>query len=342
MTTKTCISCELTKDKGDFDKDRNQCKVCCYRVKKNRINSKPISYLSTLLASAKNHSKLRVKNGKLVAGECSLVLEDLNDLYKEQDGKCYYTKLPLVLRQLSDWSCSLERKDPSRGYVHGNVALIVTEFQGACQWTPEKYDEFVRLVNMEHDRQVIEWCPPKDERRTRQKLIRSDTECRCNKCGETKNLDQFFGVSYNKCKECYVKYRANFNSTPHGHMQRLFTSMKSSSNRRNNKCNRNHSPPELTVDDLIKLFESQGGLCAYSGIPMTFGSYREKWWTCSTERKDVNKGYTKENVCLTCFEFNTMDHTSRAGDINDVKGSPAWTVEKMQFIKQHIQTMMVR
>jgi hypothetical protein len=40
---------------------------------------------------------------------------------------------------------------------------------------------------------------------------------------------------------------------------------------------------------------------------MQFGTYLENNWTASIERKDPLKGYTKDIVCLICWEFNIFD-----------------------------------
>lgn len=100
---------------------------------------------------------------------------------------------------------------------------------------------------------------------------------------------------------------------------------------------RGHTASTLTVEDLFKILNDQGGLCAYTGIPMTFGSYLDKWWTCSIERKDVKIGYTLENVCLICYEFNTVDNRIRGYRVgDDARGSAAWSIDKIQALKQNL------
>ena len=62
---------------------------------------------------------------------------------------------------------------------------------------------------------------------------------------------------------------------------------------------------------------------------MHFGCSKKINWILFLERKDVTLGYTKNNVCFICFEFNTCCH-----DINNTKdmtGSCGWSKDKFQL-----------
>lgn len=59
----------------------------------------------------------------------------------------------------------------------------------------------------------------------------------------------------------------------------------------------------LTTKDLCDLWNKQGGLCKYSGIPLDNPGSRGKWdkaikhpWRASLDRIDSSKPYTKDNV----------------------------------------------
>lgn len=54
------------------------------------------------------------------------------------------------------------------------------------------------------------------------------------------------------------------------------------------------------------MWESQGGLCAYSGIRMN----PRGDWQVSLERKDPKKGYELDNICLICLELNVSEQWS--------------------------------
>lgn len=62
-------------------------------------------------------------------------------------------------------------------------------------------------------------------------------------------------------------------------------------------------PFEITVADIETLYNEQGGVCFYSGIPFDIDS---KHYTCSIDRINSAKGYTKDNVVLACNIVNSM------------------------------------
>ena len=92
---------------------------------------------------------------------------------------------------------------------------------------------------------------------------------------------------------------------------------------------------DLTFDDLVTLYRSQKGLCAYSGLPLKFGNSKDTNWKISLERMDPKKGYTKDNVCLIAYEFNTGDKRILYND--DYTGSCGWSREKFQYVFEHIK-----
>jgi len=67
------------------------------------------------------------------------------------------------------------------------------------------------------------------------------------------------------------------------------------------------STVSLTYEELLQIYEKQGGLCAYSGIKLQLS----KEWIMSLERLDELKGYTRDNVVLVCHEFNPSAQWSR-------------------------------
>lgn len=63
----------------------------------------------------------------------------------------------------------------------------------------------------------------------------------------------------------------------------------------------------LTIADLIELYNFQQGLCALSGEQLTFEFDKGKQATnISIDRIDPTKGYTKENIQLVCYITNIM------------------------------------
>ena len=52
----------------------------------------------------------------------------------------------------------------------------------------------------------------------------------------------------------------------------------------------------------------------------------------SIERKDTKIGYTKDNCCLICIEFNTTDRSIIKCDDDDRVGSSGWNKEKLKSV----------
>jgi len=55
--------------------------------------------------------------------EFTITEKDIEKTYLEQYGRCFYSKIPLGFS--GQYQMSLERIDPTKGYIQGNIALIV-------------------------------------------------------------------------------------------------------------------------------------------------------------------------------------------------------------------------
>lgn len=57
-------------------------------------------------------------------------------------------------------------------------------------------------------------------------------------------------------------------------------------------------PSNLTTDFMVELWERQGGLCFYSGLPMTQPNYGKSrnYTAASIDRLDPARGYLIDNV----------------------------------------------
>ena len=63
----------------------------------------------------------------------------------------------------------------------------------------------------------------------------------------------------------------------------------------------------LTLDFLLKVYESQNGLCALTGVPMTWETLSGKVATnISIDRVDSTIGYEEQNIQLVCRIVNIM------------------------------------
>jgi len=89
----------------------------------------------------------------------------------------------------------------------------------------------------------------------------------CSKCGVIKNINDFYKSQRGtKCRECTLQIGREYKK-----------------NKRN---------------------EKQNGLCYWFKIPLTPSTGKKHPQQPSLDRLDRNKGYTKDNVVLTCYAAN--------------------------------------
>jgi hypothetical protein len=62
----------------------------------------------------------------------------------------------------------------------------------------------------------------------------------------------------------------------------------------------------VTPDELMQIWENQKGRCPVSGLIMTWGKKVLLPTSISIDRKDPNKGYSRDNVRLICFCINAF------------------------------------
>lgn len=73
---------------------------------------------------------------------------------------------------------------------------------------------------------------------------------------------------------------------------------------------KSHDRADLSLDYLVELWDSQEGLCAVSGVPMTHMRGKGKVMTnVSIDRIDSDIGYVRGNIQLVCYVVNIMKHT---------------------------------
>lgn len=127
----------------------------------------------------------------------------------------------------------------------------------------------------------------------------------CNLCGELKKQICF------GCKVCRCEIDKLTRSTPKGYEM------------------------DIDFDYLVNLWKHQGGLCAYTGIPMNFGYCKDIDWACSIERIDSMQGYNKNNICLIAAEFNTSIRLNLISSSDDIIGDSGWSYEKFKTFVKH-------
>lgn len=137
---------------------------------------------------------------------------------------------------------------------------------------------------------------------------------RCAKCNKYLTRDCFCKNKSNKhkdglntyCKECQSKIETEYRKTLEDEtsldfkLKHCFYSAKSRAKKLKIEFN-------LTLDYIKYLYNKQNGLCAISGIPMTYRYIDNSIDTgISVDKIDPCKGYVMGNVQLVCWAVNRM------------------------------------
>ena len=129
----------------------------------------------------------------------------------------------------------------------------------------------------------------------------------CFKCKTNKPVSLFFkhhltaDKLHSWCKECCtagnLKSRAKQNSTIEGRAKVFLQNARKSAAKRNQEFS-------LSIADIVECWDTQWGVCAYSGRQMTLEASQLN--TVSIERIDSAIGYTPQNTILVCQAINRM------------------------------------
>lgn len=296
------------------------------------------NHLRRLFFAAKESASRRKAKNRESAGEFNITVEDLHSLLVKQQGKCYYSGIMMNLTKLSDWMCSLERKDPERGYTIDNIALVCWEFNASYQWSLPKIKEIFSLIELpdsEVDRTLFDCCKTRAIRliSAGSKLVKGVRHYHCAFCDQYLTVDCFNKQLRWGCKTCVNKKNKEYRATPRGHFTVLLQSAKRNAKDRETKSRKGDSSVcNVTLEDLIQLYIKQAGRCFYSNIPLKFGVQD---WGCSLERLDPTRGYEINNIAFVCKEFNTFDYTATAK--HEATGSGSWSRAKFQYFVECYQ-----
>lgn len=197
----------------------------------------------------------------------TLTYNFLFDMWKNQDGKCLLTKLPLIIPtnrnngRAMPFSPSIDRIDCEKGYTEDNVRLLCYITNIALN----KYgdDVFDRIAHAYINKKIM---PFEIENK---KVIRNAKQKWETKYREGKNGTVNF--LYTKCKKRADKSKIDFN------------------------LSRNY------ILDLLKIEK-----CEITGLPIIYELEENgiNPFRPSIDRIDCKKGYTEDNVRIVCVAVN--------------------------------------
>lgn len=127
----------------------------------------------------------------------------------------------------------------------------------------------------------------------------------CTKC----SIDKPFGdFPFHKktydgfdswCKQCRRDYRYELNQSLDSHLRQKLSSINE---------DRRKIFSDLTLDQLVELWNKQDGKCAISGVEMSYkrNKRQHNMSNCSIDRIDSSGVYTINNIQLVCWIVNRM------------------------------------
>lgn len=156
----------------------------------------------------------------------------------------------------------------------------------------------------------------------------------CILCDRIKPIDEFYKSNSGlKCKECILKITRDYKREKRKDINFKKIESEKQKERRvrlwqntliNDSKNRKLDN-SLTIEDINKIYENQNGLCYWFNIPLIPSNNKKHPQQPSLDRLDRNKGYTMENVVLSCYSANIGRNES------DVE---TW-LEFLKILKKH-------
>jgi len=116
--TKTCITCKRELPKNKYTKERNVCRRCTSVQRNKARNISPETYIAVVF------SKLKAARKDM---EWDIDLDHIKTLWHKQGGRCALSGVFMTWQGgegKQDLNASIDRKDPTKGYIIGNVQLV--------------------------------------------------------------------------------------------------------------------------------------------------------------------------------------------------------------------------
>ena len=127
-------------------------------------------------------------------------------------------------------------------------------------------------------------------------------------CVQCQESFEATGPSSKLCsKECRTRHLNNYmrdrrRASIDGSLESIVAGCRNRAKRRGLEC-------DIDVEYVLDLYQKQEGLCAATGIKLESSQANTKSfsspWTITVDRKDSTKGYTKDNIQLVCYMYNS-------------------------------------
>ncbi len=343
--SKVCTVCHQLKPLSEFHfrKERDTQRADCIQCYRNYQVNYYVDYRNTMngrfsiiVNSAKRAAKRRGQRGRSEASIFEITSKDIQELYKSQEGRCFYSGIKMNLDK-NEWKISIERLDTTKGYIRSNIVLCCLEVNTRSQWSESRIKEMLHIIdNDNHEPIIVDFytLPKRKEPTKRVKSVIDGIEhYNCSICNLMFPHTEFCPSSISSgCKKCRQAHQIQKCSTSRSILMHFISTTRRAILLKE-KRDLEHN---IDFEYLVTVFNQQNGRCAYSGMPLCFGyNYKETFWKISIERIDVMKGYVKGNVCFVCLPFNGTDFTSMMKD--KTNGNGGWNKEKFQYFLKHVR-----
>jgi hypothetical protein len=136
----------------------------------------------------------------------------------------------------------------------------------------------------------------------------------CSKCSVDKPFGDFpvhrktYDGFDSWCKQCRKEYNYEVNQSLDTHLRKKLASIKE---------DRRKIFSDLTLEQLINLWNKQEGKCAISGVEMSYqrNKRQHNMNNCSVDRIDSSGNYTIDNIQLVCWIVNRMKGENTTEDL---------------------------
>ena len=155
---KQCSKCNEIKSEQDFyTSQRGQrCKECTLQItREHKRKYRQNPEFRKIEGQKQKERRVRLWQNTLIHDskhrgiENTLTVDDVNELYKKQNGLCYWFNIPLIPSNITKHpqQPSLDRLDRNKGYTKENVVLCCYSANiGRNETDKETWEEFVKLL----------------------------------------------------------------------------------------------------------------------------------------------------------------------------------------------------
>lgn len=134
LVSKICTDCGVDKGVGHFSGIKASCKPCASIIAQKRCNATPHRFVQQMARNAKTSTKCRGTKRKR-NDNAGISVDDIFKLAVStiirQGGRCVITGRPFVYQTCHKFAPSPDRIDNTKGYVEGNVEMIIAPLNTA-------------------------------------------------------------------------------------------------------------------------------------------------------------------------------------------------------------------